>query len=387
MGNFERSDGQLDSCRIRAMIVLDLFRRPEIQQTFRQAFEQNNFPLLERVSLEVIEANLLDDQIQQLGIDWRRELVAFSAVFIGVAKRSRTPAEVVCDQQSQPLHRSLHQHLVALQERLDRLPTIEGIRTEMARLAAEEVLALPAAEQGNHWAQQCRAYALSQQIRGWFETLGFRFEAYEVWQADYFEWIINVPVRRGRYDRVLIRGMDGEAELSDVAALRQSVEQQRTDEGWLVTARRISRAARDEVEKLENQNLGCYTLDELLDQDADFAGYLDWLEQEIQRRQIDRTYVPLACTKEEFDPFTKQRIDISTYDERDGWIDGYIDLWLDDPAKEHISVLGEFGTGKTWFALHYAWQALQRYKQAKRRGLERPRLPLVIPLRDYSNLK
>jgi WD40 repeat protein len=47
-------------------------------------------------------------------------------------------------------------------------------------------------------------------------------------------------------------------------------------------------------------------------------------------------------------------------------------------------VLGEFGTGKTWFAPHYPWKALQRYREAQQRGLERPRLPLVIPLRDYS---
>ena len=30
------------------------------------------------------------------------------------------------------------------------------------------------------------------------------------------------------------------------------------------------------------------------------------------------------------------------------------------------------------------WTALQRYREAKRRGLERPRLPLVIPLQDYA---
>ncbi len=169
-----------------------------------------------------------------------------------------------------------------------------------------------------------------------------------------------------------------------MAALRQSVEEQRTDEGWLVTARRISRAARDEVEKEENHHLGCYTFDELLDQDADFSGYLDWLEAEVKRRDIEKKYVPLACTKEEFDPITKRRLAVSRYDERDGWIDGYIDLWLDDPVKEHISILGEFGTGKTWFAFHYAWTALQRYRDAQKRGLERPRLPLVIPLRDYA---
>ncbi|NEQ70673.1 MAG: NACHT domain-containing protein [Symploca sp. SIO2D2] len=61
--------------------------------------------------------------------------------------------------------------------------------------------------------------------------------------------------------------------------------------------------------------------------------------------------------------------------------------WLsltDDPSKEHISILGEFGTGKTWLTLHYAWSALQKYRAAKEQGIERPRIPLVIPLRDYA---
>ena len=75
---------------------------------------------------------------------------------------------------------------------------------------------------------------------------------------------------------------------------------------------------------------------------------------------------------------------VSRYEEEDGWIDGYVDLWIDDPAKEHLSILGEFGTGKTWFTFHYAYQALLKYKLAKQRGLTRPRLPLVILLRDYA---
>jgi predicted NACHT family NTPase len=216
-----------------------------------------------------------------------------------VAKRTRTPAEILAEQKLESLHRQLG----GLQERLNRLPTIEGLRTEMARLSAQSPLALPGgAEPETFSAEQCKAFALAQQIRGWFETLGFRFESHEVWQDDYFEWIINIPVRRGRYDRILVRGIDGEAGLSDVEDLKQSVETQRTDEGWLVTARRISRAARDEVEKGENEGLGCYTLDELLDQDADFSGYLTWLEAEIQQRGIDQKYVPLACLKEEIDP-------------------------------------------------------------------------------------
>ncbi|MBD2060477.1 caspase family protein [Oculatella sp. FACHB-28] len=231
--------------------------------------------------------------------------------------------------------------------------------------------------------QTCQAAGLATQLREWFETLDYKFESYKVWDTNYFEWGINIPTRRG-YDRVVVRGVAGEASIGDFIALRQAVEQQRTDEGWLVTNRRISPACRTEKTKEENQHLYCYTLDELLDQTADFSGYLSWLEQEIQQRKIDQNYVPLACTKEEFDLVTKQRMGVSRYAAEDGWVDGYVDRWLDDPAKEHLSILGEFGTGKTWFVLHYAWIALQRYKDAKQRGVERPRLPLVIPLRDYA---
>ncbi|MBD2344908.1 caspase family protein [Anabaena subtropica] len=233
--------------------------------------------------------------------------------------------------------------------------------------------------------QSSQTAKLADQLRGWFTAL-YRFEKYEISNENYFEWIINVnnPVDKKGYNRVLVRGIIGEAEMADVAALRQSVNARKTDIGWLITNRRVSRAAKDEVSKQENQDLFCYTLDELLDRDADFSCYLNWLEDEIKQRGIDRTYVPLACTKEEFDPISKQKMGISRYAQADGWIDGYVDRWLDDPAKEHLSILGEFGTGKTWFGLHYAWTALQRYRDAQRRGVERPRLPLVIPLRDYA---
>ncbi len=355
--------------------LLELLRQEAIKQTFRQALDHIN---LSRLLAEVdafLDGYKLGDEIRSLEIDLRREVIEFATIFIEVAKRTRTPADVLLSQQIG----SLHKRIASIQEQLERLPTLEGIRTEIARLAVENYPALT----GTLTENQCRAIALAQQMRGWFETLGYDFEKYEIWAEEYFEWIIQIPVRRS-YDRILVRGVAGEVGLSDVMALRSSVEAQKTDEGWLVTTRRISRAARDEVKKEENHRLDCFTFDELIDLDADFNAYLDWLEAEIKRRKIDTKYVPLACTKEEIDPVTKQRIGVSRYEEEDGWIDGYIDLWLDDPAKEHISILGEFGTGKTWFVFHYAWTALQRYRDAQKRGVERPRLPLVITLRDFA---
>ncbi|WP_293242583.1 MULTISPECIES: pentapeptide repeat-containing protein [unclassified Microcoleus] len=357
--------------------ILELFRESEIKQAFRQAFDRNSPAIFLTQGEEFLDTYALGDKIKDLGIDIRREFAAFSAVFIAVTKRTRNPKEALTNHQID----SVHKQIVAVQERIDRLPTLEGIRTEMARLAVENTPALPAATET---AAKSQGFALAQQMRGWFEILGYDFEPYQVWEDNYFEWIIRIPVRRGRFDRILIRGMAGEAGIQDVGALRQSVEKQKTDEGWLVTARRISKAARKEVDKPENRHLDCYTFDELIDVDADFSGYIDWLENEVKRRQIDGKYVPLGCTKAEFDGANKRQIDASYYGEEDGWIDGYIDVWMDDPTKEHISILGEFGTGKTWFAFHYAWTALQRYQLAKERGTQRPRLPLIITLRDYA---
>jgi hypothetical protein len=223
---------------------------------------------------------------------------------------------------------------------------------------------------------------LAQQMRGWFEAIGYRFERHEARREGFFEWIIEIPARRG-FERVVVHGKDGEAGSADIAALRRGVTEHQADEGWLVVARRISPAAREAVAQ-GTGTLFCYTFDELLDEHANFEEYFAWLEMEVKRRGIDKMYIPLACSKDELDPVTGRKVGENRYDERSGWIEGYIDLWLDDPSKEHLSVLGEFGTGKTWFALHYAWIALQRYREARERGVERPRLPIVIALRDYA---
>ncbi|MGK7874355.1 MAG: NACHT domain-containing protein [Xenococcaceae cyanobacterium] len=355
--------------------ILELFRQKEIQEAFSKAFGQNNPSILLKEVENYIEGYALGDEIKKQNIDCKREFAEFSALFIEIAKRAQTPTEILQVHQLDKLQDSLG----TIREQLERLK-IEEIQAKIAQLAESYQALLPPAPPPE---QKCRAIALADQMRGWFEALRYDFESYEVWEKDYFEWIINIPARRG-YDRILVRGIDGATEISDVEALRQSVDKQKTDEGWLVAARIISPAARNEVETQENRDLFCYTFDELLDELADFSGYLDWLEAEIKQRGIDQMYVPLVCTKEEIDPDTKQRIAVNRFDEQEGWIDGYINRWLDDPAKEHISILGEFGTGKTWFAFHYAWTTLQSYRDAKEKGVKRPRLPLVIPLRDYA---
>ncbi|MBD2576686.1 NACHT domain-containing protein [Oscillatoria sp. FACHB-1406] len=357
--------------------ILELFRHNTIKAAFQQAFERDNPNLLLETSAEFIETSPVGREIQAQNLDYRRELAEFSALFIQVAMRSRTLTDTIRDRattrQTRQLQ-NLQQDIAHLRNQLEQLNPAQ-IQTQLAQLAQTYQASLPPAP--------ARESQLAREMRGWFEALRYDFEPYESWGDSHFEWILNIPGRR-RFDRIFVRGVESEATLKDFLALRQGMETHKTDEAWLVAQRRISRAVRDELDKPEHKELFGYTFDELLDEAAQFDGYIRWLEEQIQSRRIDKLYVPLACTKDEIDPLTQQPLGKSRYDERDGWINGYIDLWLADPAKEHLSVLGEFGTGKTWFVLHYAWTALQKYLEAKKRGVERPRLPLVIPLRDYA---
>ncbi|MBK8988004.1 MAG: SMEK domain-containing protein [Chloroflexi bacterium] len=218
------------------------------------------------------------------------------------------------------------------------------------------------------------------QLTQWFKVLNYTIEPESVEiQKGYFRLIINVPERRG-YSRIFVRGISGVAEMKDLHALNADIQNHRVNEAWLISARRVAQSVRNSVQ----DSVYCYTFDELIDLEADFTGYIDWLEREIVRRGIKDNYVDIACKRDETDPLTPKKVTPSTYDRSNGWIDGYIDQWLDDPAKEHISILGQFGMGKTWFALHYAWVMIRRYLDAKERGIKRPRLPLYIPLRDYA---
>ncbi len=258
----------------------------------------------------------------------------------------------------------------------------------------EQVMDLPAIEPTNITRKSNLAHVnqpvileleeFGQQIFDWFGALDFKFEGLPRQEGKYVEWVIQVPVRRSRFDRVLIRATIHEVGLSDLDSLRRGVAQLRVNEGWLVTNLWVSQSVRQVLIKSDDENLTCLTFDELIDQDANFTPYLEWLEREIKKREIDRYYVDLGCTKGEFDADTRTLRGTSKYSVADGGIDRYIGRWLENPVTEHVSILGEFGTGKTWFALHYAGKCLQAYQAAKSKGMPRPRLPLVIPLRDYA---
>lgn len=217
-------------------------------------------------------------------------------------------------------------------------------------------------------------------LREWLVVCGHQLESSTDFQDDGFVFISNEPITGG-YDRIAVLGVEGEATAVDVSRLTQFVEDRMAHRGWLISMRRITPFAREATDL--DERLRSYTFDELVDQKANFDKYFQWLENEYTRRGLDRYYINISCSKDDIDPETGDKLGTSKYDN----IDDYIGQWLDDPFAEHISILGEFGTGKTWFCLHYAHQALQAYKKAKAAGRQRPRLPLLIQLRDFRSME
>ena len=216
------------------------------------------------------------------------------------------------------------------------------------------------------------------QLKNWFKILGYKFENFENNEEDFFEFIINISKHRG-YDRIMILGLQDVVEITHLNQLKTEVFKHKCDEGWILTYGRISNTVREKSNKDNYKGLYAYTFDELLDYNTEFTEYFSWLENEINGKSIDKFYVPLNCKKDVLDTHSNITIDSNEY-----VIENYLDSWIDDPIKKHISVLGEFGTGKTWFTLNYAWKKLLEYKNSKAKNLKRTRIPIIIPLRDYA---
>ena len=242
------------------------------------------------------------------------------------------------------------------------------IEDSLKRLAASTTQSLPSGNSSD---------LLAWQLRQWFEALEYPLDVEPETGPDYTDLIVRIPVRRKQFTRTLVRAIAGEIQSPDVDLAHAAAEEKSLDEVWLVSLRRVSPAAREAAKAHDNVLL--YTLDELIEEDVDFDRYFEWLDTEVQAAGIDRFYVPLAVTVNEIDASGALR-SASPHDD----ISNYVDQWMEDTDGEHLSLLGEFGTGKSWFAFKYAHEMVARYREAQKRGLTRPRVPLLIPLREYA---
>lgn len=171
--------------------------------------------------------------------------------------------------------------------------------------------------------------------------------------------------------RVLVRCVGGEISLTDVTALRSALNL-RTNQGWLISDTRISPSAQEAI--TSDDTIQLFTLSEFL-RDLIWSPYIDTVTDLVEQNRIPELYVDPSCYKQR-----SENSDGSDEREEYGSLDAYIDRWLTERGKMHISLLGEFGSGKTWFCRHYVYRQLQRYLKHP----VRERLPLLITLRAFN---
>ena len=211
---------------------------------------------------------------------------------------------------------------------------------------------------------------LALEVRLWLEAI--RYQIRDMKQMD--ERCINMiaTLEEGTIQqRVLVRCIGGEITGSDVRQLNESLTV-KLPQGWLVSDQRVSPGAHQEA--TEDDATRVFTLSSFLSEMV-WGPYFEALQSLVSESRLADLYVDLACYRQQTD---ERGIEVAreTYPS----LDAHIDAWLIERGKMHISLLGEFGAGKTWFCRHYASRQLERY-------LKDPvgqRLPILITLRAFS---
>jgi formylglycine-generating enzyme required for sulfatase activity len=158
---------------------------------------------------------------------------------------------------------------------------------------------------------------------------------------------------------------EGTVSGQDVEALLANVNAQGLSGGTLVTHTRVTPAARGRATETDGL-IQAFTLDAFYRELIDFESYVRQLVAEYDESELATYYVDLGCR-------TADGSEIKP-------MDGYVSDWLDDPARNHISILGDYGTGKTSFCRQYAAKLGRQWLSDP----DRNRIPILISLRDYA---
>lgn len=206
------------------------------------------------------------------------------------------------------------------------------------------------------------AGALAETVEGLLRVMGFACQEHQVAAGR----VRLACTPRGAFARpVAVVCKEGTVKRGDVEAMIAEVKTQDLGGGVLVTHTRVSPAAQERAAETEGA-VRAFTLDAFYRELIDFEPYVRALVADYEDDELYTYYVDLGCRSG----------DGSVYKP----MDDYVDAWLDDPARNHISVLGDYGTGKTSFCRQYAAKLGRRWLADP----DRSRIPILISLRDYA---
>ncbi len=210
---------------------------------------------------------------------------------------------------------------------------------------------------------------LAKEARTWLRAI--RYEVSDPQQQDGRTVDMLATLEQGTVkQRVLVRCIEGEIAVTDVEMLDEVLDR-KTPQGWLISDIRVSDRAREQAAK--DDAIQVFNLSDFLRQKV-WGPYIDALTVLVEKDQVPDLYVAPGCYKLEMD---KKGEEIKNpYPS----LEDYIDNWLIERGKMHISILGDFGAGKTWFCRHYAYRKMKSYLKDPVHN----RLPLLITLRAFA---
>lgn len=85
------------------------------------------------------------------------------------------------------------------------------------------------------------------------------------------------------------------------------------------------------------------TLRQLQHQIVNFNQYLDFLIRDFETDELSKYYIEIIAQDDE-------KMPTEVFDP----VDTYVTSWINDKEKNHLSILGEYGTGKTTFCRKFA---------------------------------
>ena len=163
------------------------------------------------------------------------------------------------------------------------------------------------------------------------------------------------PNNYGGEDKIAIAYMDRAANDRDVAALKAL----KANQHVLVSSVKSKVSAPD--------GMKVFTRDQLIDSLISFSRYQNEIETRYHNPvnpedKIEAYFVPLKVRR--------------TLKAKPEDLDPLIEDWLEDTSgkRRHLSILGEFGTGKSWFARRLNYQVSKK----------RARIPILFQLRDWA---
>jgi len=186
--------------------------------------------------------------------------------------------------------------------------------------------------------------------------------------------------------------------------VKEQAEQHSLNEGLVVTVLEVSREVRETFQKSGAQYLDVSTYESIWKRLIDFNKYLQKLVNEyrtvVPERQddppLDKVYIPLRAERRRY-PYqadastaavaTTKRAAVSVEKYKVTWkedLEQEVKSWLSDPSTTRLAVLADYGSGKSTFCQHFAATLARDYLAAQEHERYQQRIPLLLPLRDFS---